>query len=157
MSVVESSKQGEFMFKILLLLVSSIYLQAATFEVIGPCAEKPLFSTTVEISETNVGDATVKILTDNGIEFQGSRVGMKSIFNTPTGLDAMEIISDFEMNAHGWCYAINGVEPNVYPDEVKLTNKDHVTWWYGFAHYYKGKWLSMCEPTWQRAPEQFCN
>lgn len=145
------------MTKLALIVLITASSFAATFDIIGPCSETPQLSASMKVGVTNVGDATIKFLDLNNVDYIGSRVGMKSIFNSPTGLDAMEIISDYEMNAHGWCYSVNGHEPNIYPDEVELKDTDHVIWWYGFAHYYKGEWLSMCEPTWKRAPSQFCN
>ena len=68
---------------------------------------------------------------------------------------AIEIVSENEMYAYGWCYSVNGFEPNVYPHEVFINPEgdDQIIWWFGFAHYLNGQWLSMCEPSYERKPD----
>lgn len=145
------------MHKLALLTLISTFSFAATFEFVGPCQRAPLFETQIQTKVgATVGSATIALLNQFEISHQGTQRGMNSIFDTPTGLDAMEILSDTQMNAHGWCYSINGLSPEVYPDEVVLTNDDHVMWWFGYAHYDSGTWITQCEPTWKRAPTQFC-
>ncbi|MFG1501367.1 DUF4430 domain-containing protein [Halobacteriovorax sp. XZX-3] len=146
------------MYKFALLALISTFSFAATFEFVGPCKRGALFKTEMQLKKgSTVGSATIDLLNNFGIAYKGTQRAMNSIFDTPTGLDAMEVLSDTQMNAHGWCYSVNGQSPEVYPDEVPLGNGDHVMWWFGYAHYDSGEWLTQCEPTWMRAPSQFCN
>ncbi|AYF44014.1 hypothetical protein BALOs_1004 [Halobacteriovorax sp. BALOs_7] len=146
------------MYKFALLALISTFNLAATFEFVGPCERAALFETQMQLDNgATVGSATIKLLNTYQIPHKGTQRGMNSIFDTPTGIDAMEVLSDTQMNAHGWCYSVNGLSPEVYPNEVELKDNDHVMWWFGYAHYDSGKWITQCEPTWKRAPAQFCN
>ena len=131
---------------------------AGTFEIIGPCSAEPVF--TAEVSSMvgkSVGELTVQTLTDFSIPFLGNEVGIHSIFNTPTGEDAYEILSKTEMRAYGWCYSVDGIEPKAYPSEVTLTSEtSHVSWYFGFAHYRGGEWLTQCTKSYTVKSEFVC-
>lgn len=146
------------MFKIITLFLISSSVFGASLTIIGPCEETPLFKQEVLFQDTDtVGSLTIKTLELNKIPFQGTEVGINSIFKTPTGLDALEVISETEMMAYGWCYSINGLEPNVFPNEIPISqNSDKILWWYGYAHFKDGNWISQCEPSFKRKPSQFC-
>jgi hypothetical protein len=132
--------------------------QAATFEVIGPCSEKPILSSKISIqADETVGQFTVRSLTQASMPFVGSDHGIKSINGTPTGDESLEIISNEEMRAYGWCYKHNGIEPAVYPHEIKMiSDDDKILWVYGYSFYSRGKWLTMCEPAWKLKPDFLC-
>lgn len=94
---------------------------------------------------SSVGELTIKILNDYDVPFQGSEQGLNSILNSPTGLDAMVMISESEMKAYGWCFKINGVIPEVYANEVFINSlTDQVVWFWGYAHYLNGDWIAQC-------------
>lgn len=94
---------------------------------------------------SNVGELTIKMLEDNRLSYQGTEQGFNSILNSPTGLDAMVIISDSEMKAYGWCFEINGVIPEVYANEITINStNDNVLWFWGYAHYKNGEWIAQC-------------
>lgn len=140
----------------LMLFISTA--NAGIISFVGPCSEEPLFSTELKNSEgLSVGTMTIDTLKTYSIPFLGTEQGMNSIFDTPTGLAAMEVISDTEMLAHGWCYSVNGFEPNTYPNEVMLKNGDNILWWFGYAHYKDGQWITQCTPAFQRRSAQFCS
>ena len=137
-------------------MLSNVF--SATFSVIGPCSSEPLLVEEIHLEQTqDAGSVTVELLTAKNIPFVGSSVGISSIFNTPTGLDAMEVLSDTEMNAYGWCFSVNGIQPEKYPDDVQVKAGDEIVWWYGYAHYLEGEWLSQCEPSHLRKSPQFCD
>jgi hypothetical protein len=93
----------------------------------------------------SVGELTIKMLDDYQVPYQGTEQGFNSILNSPTGLDAMVIISDSEMKTYGWCFEINGEIPEVYPNEVFINSiSDNVLWFWGFAHYKNGEWIVQC-------------
>ena len=122
------------------------------------CKETPLFEKKIDIDiSENLGEVTVKILEKSGIDYVGSAGGMNSINNTPTGLDALEVLSDVELRAFGWCYSVNGQVISEYTDKYYLKQNDEVKWFFAFAHYYKGKWLTMCTPARTLASSSLCN
>ncbi|MBC75881.1 MAG: DUF4430 domain-containing protein [Halobacteriovoraceae bacterium] len=126
--------------------------------IIGPCDEKPLFTGNLPIGSTmSVGAFSIKAFEQNNIEYKGTVAGVNSIFNTPMGLDAMEVLSDTEMRAHGWCYSVNGKSPEVFPDKFYIEDDADVVWWFGYALYLDGEWITQCSPTHLIAPEQFCS
>ena len=138
-------------------LISSA--NAGTISFVGACSKEPIavFDFDInEASEKSVGQITIDTLIEQSIPFLGTDEGINSIFNTPVGIDAMEIPSDTEMMAYGWCYSINGFEPNAYPHKIFATNDDHILWWFGFAHNKDGKWISQCTPSYTRRAAQFC-
>lgn len=142
-----------------ILMLISFNTLAITFEVIGPCNERPQNEVEIEVMnfDLSVMEITNHILEVNKIPYVGAGNGIKSINNSPMGLDAMEIISDSEMRAHGWCYFVNGKLPDVLSSELYLeSQEDHITWLYGYSYYDSGKWIGYCDPTWKLAPKQFC-
>ena len=158
LSKVESYRYCPMKYILLILLSLSSFANAATIQVIGPCSEIPLLNTSVNIdTEESVGQFTLKAFDQLSIPYKGDDVAITSIFNSPSGSDAFEIISKTEMRAYGWCYTYNGIEPNVYPNEVPMAkNTDTVVWFYGFAHYKDGEWVSMCEKSWKTISDFIC-
>jgi hypothetical protein len=104
-----------------------------------------------------VGELTIAILTQFKIPFKGSPEGLITAFHTPTGDDSVEILSDVELRAYGWCFSVDGVSPELYPHEVPLTHETKsITWYYGFAHYSKGEWISQCTMAHTVKPQFLC-
>lgn len=136
-----------------------ISLMASTIEVVGACSETAQFiSTDTQHDEnTTLGDLTVKVFQDNQIPFQGSREGIKTIMNSPTGDDAIDIISDTEARFYGWCVHVDGVEPSLMPDKVILTNpKSKIVWFYAYAKVVRDQWTEMCVPAHTAKDKKFC-
>lgn len=139
------------------LLLFSLGASAGSISFVGPCSEKPIFSKKLNSYEGNsVGHLTLNILKTYSIPFQGTEQGFNSIFNSPTGMEAMEVLSDTEMLAYGWCYSVNRKEPKSYPNEIILQKGDHIHWWFGYAHYKNAKWISQCVPAFTRK-NKFCS
>ena len=137
---------------------SSVSLAGISFDVIGPCSDEPILSTTLnKTTATNIGAFTVSELDKSNMEYIGTENKIDSIDGSPVGEAALEILSRSEMRAYGWCFYVNGEEPEVYPNEVELTKETKsVRWVFGYAHYLKGEWLSMCEPSWRIKPKFLC-
>lgn len=94
---------------------------------------------------SSIGELTIRMLDEYQVPYLGSEQGFNSILNSPTGLDAMVVISDNEMKAYGWCFEINGEIPEVYPNEVFINStSDKVLWFWGYAHYKNGEWIAQC-------------
>ena len=147
--------------KTLIILTSilfSLNLFAGQIVLKSPCDNTIKTMTFDEtIQNETVGSISVKLFELNKVPFLGTDGGMNSILNTPTGLDAMDVTSDNEMFAYGWCYSLNGYEPESYPDKVFVNTDDNIVWWYGFAHYLDGEWISQCEPSSKRRNSILCS
>lgn len=134
----------------------SLLILPIVFEITGPCAPSPLLKKLVSSDSTNVGDLTVEVLTKNKIPYIGGSQGIRSIYETPTDLRSLEIISDIEMRAYGWCYEVDGKITEVYPNDASLSGVKRVRWFYGFAHFLEGEWVSQCEEAWRVSPKFLC-
>lgn len=135
----------------LALFLFPFILQAAQIEIIGACSEDPILKESLDIipGET-LGDFTKRAFKKFQIEYIGSDLGISTIQGLPNENQTFEILSKEKMRAYGWCYLHNNVEPPLYPNEMKMVdNNDTVQWFFAYANYDKGQWLSMCEPSWQ--------
>lgn len=131
--------------------------QAVTISIVGPCDKKPIISQDFGNKYETVGDLSLHFLTKNNIPFTGNEHSINSIYNTPTGDEALEVLSDSEMRAYGWCYSVDNKVSYVFADEFPLTDKiKKVEWIFVFAHYKEGKWLSMCTPAYTVKPAFLC-
>lgn len=91
---------------------------------------------------TNVGVLTMSFLESHAISYDGSELGFISIAGVEQKLD---ILSKSEMKAYGWCFSVDGVVPETLTHETPITSQSELRWFYAFAHYDAGVWLSQCE------------
>lgn len=143
--------------KLILALLLSTSAQAVELQFIGPCEET--FIMKVEVTEefANVGELTVATLQKFNIPFKGTAAGLASAFETPTGTDAVEVISSEEYRAYGWCFSVDGVSPEAYPHEIAITpDTKQITWHFGFARFYRGEWVTQCTPSYSVKPAFLC-
>lgn len=90
----------------------------------------------------SVGAVTLQALNDHGIIYDGSELGFSSIDGLEQRLD---ILSKSEMKAYGWCFSVDGIVVETLAHQTELTDSQHLRWFYAFAHYQAGVWLSQCE------------
>lgn len=111
------------------------------------CEKTPFLNAQVDVENfKTVGDLTHYILKENNISYVGSTSGINSILDTPSGIDAMEVLSDKDMKAHGWCYKLDGVLSSKLIDEQELSSDmKNLTWYYGYYLYKDGAWTGTCE------------
>lgn len=147
----------KILFTSLLFLFSSNAL-AVQFQVVGACSDKPAYDLAMapKDADESVGALSLRIFTDKKIPYHGTEAGFSSILGTPEGDDAIEVISDSEMRAYGWCYHIDGKEPQLLPDEVKVSDAKNILWFYGFATYKDGDWKDYCTPAYTIKPDKIC-
>jgi len=146
-----------YLYKFILTSFICSFSFAQTIEFIGPCSPKPLLSVDYGAKFETVGDLTVYALTKNNIPYQGSERGINSVFNTPIGDDALEVISDTEMRSYGWCFFVDGKLSLDYSNDYYLTAKDKkIQWIYSYAHFVKNDWVSMCEMAYKIKPRFLC-
>lgn len=139
-----------------IMLIDFSWAQSLTIQ--GPCSAQPLHRYEVsEWNEQHVGAFTLQALHALNLNYEGNERGINSIDGSATGMDALEILSESEMRAYGWCYRVNGLAPEQFPDEIMLTAiTDQVEWFFAFAHYKEGVWISQCEPAYLLKPNRFC-
>lgn len=141
----------------LILSLFALSASALQFSVTELCEEKVFFQTELTPQNKTLGQLTVEILNLNKISFQGDASGIKSIAQSPVGDEALEVLSDFEMRAYGWCVAVDGKELDRMPDEVLITSATkEIKWFYAFAFYDRGEWKSFCTPAFRVKPSQIC-
>jgi hypothetical protein len=119
-------------------------LEPVSLKVIGKNKEI-LFSekTSVSLPQT-VGQVSVDIFKTQQIPFLGDVDGIHSIYGIGSDL---EILSDSEMKAYGWCYSINGVVPEGFVYQINVTEPHtEIVWFYAYAYYKAGQWISQCVP-----------
>lgn len=139
-------------------MISLLLASSLSIEFIGPCSVGPLLKTNVEQGPARtVGAATIATLEKFEIDYQGTEAGLNSAFGTPVGMDAMEVISDTEMRSYGWCYQVDGSIPEAFPNGIPLASVQHeIRWFYAYAHYLNGEWVSQCEPAYKLRPAILC-
>lgn len=138
-------------------LLVSTHALAVDINFIGPCDRKPILSGSLASKYETVGDITVQFLNKSNVAYQGNARGINQVFNTPVGDSALEVISDTEMRAYGWCYLVDNLGPDVFPNEYPMNNLiKKIDWIYGFAHYKDGSWISNCTPAFTIKPKFIC-
>lgn len=138
-------------------LLFSLNALAIELSFTGPCSDEFIMRTQVEEEYENVGELTAQTLTKFGIPFLGSAEGIASVFETPLGDAAIEVISPTEIRAYGWCFAVDGVAPDLYSHEVPITRETKkITWTFGFAHFKDGQWITQCTPAYKVKPASMC-
>ncbi len=122
---------------------------AVQLSIQDPCSRELWLSSEVENAlGKNVGSLTIAELEKHKIPYLGSERGIRSIRQSLTGDDALEIISNEEMRAYGWCFRVNDQVSKLYADEHRISSaNDKIEWFYGYAHYVRGVWLNFCEPS----------
>ncbi len=140
------------------LIIVSHPAAGVSFQVQSLCSEAFTVESDHNASTNDtVGSITVKAHDESGVPYKGGAEGIASIGDSPSGDKAMEVISSTHMRAYGWCFSINGVEPAAMPDKVSITSNDDVIhWYYGFAEYKDGAWITYCTPTHQARPTYIC-
>lgn len=130
----------------------SLILSGFTWEIIGECSKEPEKKGKIQDIDLSksLGEISLFIFEQNRIPFIGNVRGFHSILNTPVGDEAIEIISDVEMKAYGWCYLVNGQSSDRLTSDIFFDSReDHLTWYYGYAHYKNGQWISYCTPAYK--------
>jgi hypothetical protein len=128
-------------------LLCSQLLFATTFEVVGPNSIL-IPKEEVQVNpDHSLGKITVDFFKQKQLNFEGNESGIVSINQLGNWID---VISDTEMKAYGWCFSINGEVPETMSDQTFLTNQnDKIRWFYAYAHYLNGEWIDQCRKIYQ--------
>lgn len=147
------------------MLISILFLSliqtshGMTFKVLELCENKPHFQAQVELSTpTNVGKIIIDQLQKNSLPYIGNEDGLNSVLDTPVGMDGYEVISDERMRVYGWCYKVDGVNPNELMSKIYVfpgKNKE-ITLFYAYAELIKDQWISYCVPVYEEQHPFVC-
>lgn len=131
---------------------------AAFVTIQNPCAQEAWLQVEVaDVVGQSIGKITVEVLEQSKLPFVGSEGGISSIQGTPVSEKSLEIVSDKEMRAYGWCYLVDGFKPSLMPDQLKVSQADsQIVWFFGYAQYLNGQWVTMCTPTVEQRPSFIC-
>ncbi len=125
-------------------------------EIIGPCSQKPLVATNL-LEGLTVGEATVRTFWARKIAFQGTDRAINTIMNIPFKDQTLEVISNTDMRAYGWCFDVDGEVPEEYADQIPLhEGMKKVRWFHGYAEMKGGQWVSQCQETAKLKPAFLC-
>ncbi len=145
---------------IFILLFLSTTSHSVVVEIKQLCKNDSFYSQEIEIlAPTTAGHLTIHMLEQAGIDFLGNENGISGLLNTPTGLDSYEVISDNHMRAYGWCYSVDGSQPNVLASEYPLfpDSDCKLTWFYGYAEMIDNEWISYCKPVYLKPNSFVCS
>ncbi len=113
--------------------------------------------TTNLLDALTVGEATVRTLEAKRIPFQGTERAINTIMNTPGQDQTLEILSDKDMRAYGWCFDVDGEVPEEYASEIPLhEGMKRIRWFHGYAEMKNGQWVSQCQETAKLGPAFLC-
>ncbi len=141
------------MFKSIFTIILSTFYTALIAEVTITIKDKcdpsaSILQTTLSLDGSpSLGRYTIEALELSSMSYIGNESGINSIADTPTGHQAIRVLSDSEMYAYGWCYHLNGQELSVMPDQAFPKAGDQVIWFYAYSHLKDNNWIKMCEPS----------
>ena len=143
----------------LVIAVFQTEVYGVTVDFIDPCQDRALYQDSRPFEPgKSLGSYTVDALEQGGIPYVGSQAGINSIFETPIGDDAIEVLSPSSLRAYGWCYDIDGISPATMPNDFIVSDEtSHIRWYFGFALYEMGNWVSYCTPSYEVIPDFICN
>lgn len=147
-----------FIFFVFALTTSNVpNARAMSLEIIGKNA-RSIYRTTLvgDYHTTSVAQFTLNALAEaeaqKQLTYEASELGIQKVNGVGS---EEELISDTQMKALGWCYSINGVVPEKFANQVYFTSgTDRVVWFYAYAFYDSGEWVSQCVPAWQPLPSK---
>lgn len=147
-----------FITSIICFLLFSSSALAVTFKINDVCSTKLVLNSTFAIQKSmTVSQVTALALKKSKVPHQFSGKVIKSILNTPSGMDAVDVYSDKTMAAFGWCVLVNGKlsQQPIYKQVIKKES-DSIHWFYGSAFFDRNEWKDMCVPSFKRMPRHLC-
>ena len=92
------------------------------------------------------------------IPYEGTPDSIQSLIGTPTGSSLVEYLDVDHYFVYGWCYEVDGKQPDVLMSEyfVDPHLNLEIRWLFGYAEFLKGKWLSYCTPLNKNPREHIC-
>lgn len=126
--------------------------QAVSFKVIGKNGEVLAAGEHLANLPQTVGQISVDFFNAAKIPFVGDIDGIVSIHGLGSEMD---LISDTDMKAYGWCYSVNGSVPEDFVHKINIdAQKTELIWFYAYAYYRSGQWTHQCVPHGEVASEE---
>lgn len=127
---------------IIILCFSVNQASALSFSVIGKNREVLLQQEKLVVLPLSVGQISLDIFNQEKVPYVGGVYGFAGLFGIEQDV---EVISDSEMKAYGWCYSVDGLIPASMADQLMVDRQESVLeWFYAYAHYKNGIWVGQC-------------
>ncbi len=127
---------------LIFILLFASQAHAITLEIIGKNGQLLFKHEQLIQLPSQLGEVSLSIFKQHQLSFKGGAYGFTSIFDLDQNL---EIISDIEMKAHGWCFSVNGLTPETMADETSIPDQTTIIrWYYAYAHYKSDQWIGQC-------------
>jgi hypothetical protein len=132
----------KYLMSVLLLCLAALNAGAVNLKIFGKQGEL-LFESEIQTSlPSDVGTSSIQAFDAGHIRYEGGVSGISKIFELGQDID---VLSDTEMKAYGWCFAVNGSAPDTMPDQTPVISQDtKIEWYYAYAHYKNGLWIGQC-------------
>ena len=134
---------------ILLMLLISSKASALEFKIQNVCEDSLFLDSDISIFlPAKVSDITIYALNNFNVPYEGNSDAISSLIGTPNGNDLVEYISNDHLYVYGWCYEVDGVQPDVFMSHFIFDPEINKTikWVFGFAEFRTGEWLTYCTP-----------
>lgn len=113
-----------------------------TIEVLGKGGARLFQAQTNFDLPTTVGVVSTEMFNASAVPYEGGVYGISKLYDLGQDID---VLSDNEMKAYGWCFSLDGAVPDTMPDQTAIAEQDAaITWYYSYAHYKDGNWIGQC-------------
>jgi hypothetical protein len=127
---------------ILIALLLAVSAQAVQVEVQDRDGKILIRAESTIALPATAGALSLDVFNAKAVPFEGGEAGFSKIFGMG---NEIEVVSETEMKAWGWCYSVDSVEPDQMPDLVQIQDpKSVIVWFYAYAGYKDGQWVSYC-------------
>lgn len=143
----------------LLIALYSFSANALEFKIQNICSDSLYLDTDISVLlPAKVSEITLYTLNNFNIPFEGNSDAINSLLGTPTGNDQVEYVSEDHLYVYGWCYEVDGNQPDLYMSQFIFepdTNKE-IKWVFGYAEFRSGNWISYCSPVYKNPRDFIC-
>lgn len=144
----------------LLFFVLSFKANAVEFKIQNICDDSTFLDSDISIFLPEYVSKITHYMFENfEVAFNGDENSISSILGSPTGDQSIEIVSNEHMFIYGWCYEVDGVQPDVLMSQFLVDPRNHkeIRWIFGYAEYFRGEWLSYCTPVYKNPRAFICD
>lgn len=144
---------------LLILIILSFQANALEFKIQNICEDSAFLDSDISIFlPASVSKITHYMFNNFKIQFEGDENSISSILGTPVGDASIEVVADDHMFVYGWCYEVDGVQPNVIMSQFTFDPHIHkeIKWVFGYAEYLRGQWVTYCTPVYKDPREYIC-
>lgn len=133
----------------LILFLVSFNALALEFQIQNICEDSLYLESDISVFlPATVSEITIYALESSETPYEGNADAINSIIGTPSGDDLVEYISDDHLYVYGWCYEVDGIQPDVFMSQFTFDplKNETIRWVFGYAEFKLGKWISYCTP-----------